>query len=458
MLNSLLLAAVINVSPTYPRYFETADGRPWIPVGCNISFCGVKDQSEATLMKVRADMLKWISAFADNGGDCVRLWAGHRSMDVMPVTPGEYDPIRSETMKLILKLCEERGIRIKVTLESFRSCFPENEMAVQPWFNRKAYSPYAKDMAEFYASPKCRAFYLDKAKYLGELGYADSPAVYCWELWNEINATAPISVYAEWSDTMLAELKRMFPRQLTVQNLGSFSDPGSYQQYDQMATVKDNDFMQVHRYLDPGAQLDVCRGPMDVIASSSIRELLDRRPDRPAILAEFAAVRANHTGRSPYHDLDKDGALLHDGIFAPFFSGGAGCGQPWWWEYIHDNGLWYHFKRFARAIEGLDPIAERFRPFYTETDRLRVYGLRGLKTTVVWCRDKRNGWKEEFEEGIPPETIVDECLPFWDCCYECYLPFEDLRVTCYAPTLPRFKRSIVVRIPSSAIDRRVRPH
>ena len=31
------LARVV-VSPTNPRYFETADGKPWIPVGCNICF------------------------------------------------------------------------------------------------------------------------------------------------------------------------------------------------------------------------------------------------------------------------------------------------------------------------------------------------------------------------------------------------------------------------------------
>ena len=35
---TLLLAAVVNVSPTNPRYFETANGKPWIPIGCNICF------------------------------------------------------------------------------------------------------------------------------------------------------------------------------------------------------------------------------------------------------------------------------------------------------------------------------------------------------------------------------------------------------------------------------------
>lgn len=112
----------------------------------------------------------------------------------------------------------------------------------------------------------------------------DSPAVYCWELWNEISATSPISVYAPWSDDMLAALKELFPKQMVVQNLGSLSDPAAYQAYDQMATVKDNDFLQVHRYLDPGAQIDACRGPMDVVAASATRELLTRRSDKSVVV------------------------------------------------------------------------------------------------------------------------------------------------------------------------------
>ena len=38
MIGAILLAAVVQVSSTNPRYFETADGKPWTPIGCNICF------------------------------------------------------------------------------------------------------------------------------------------------------------------------------------------------------------------------------------------------------------------------------------------------------------------------------------------------------------------------------------------------------------------------------------
>ena len=51
---------------------------------------------------------------------------------------------------------------------------------------------------------------------------------------------------------------------MTTQNLGSFSSPGIFDYYDSLCTMEGNDFLQVHRYLDCGGELDVCRGPMDV--------------------------------------------------------------------------------------------------------------------------------------------------------------------------------------------------
>jgi len=461
----------IDVSRENPRYFETSDGKVWIPVGCNICFDRLYDGKVHGHEAVRANFDRWLRAFAANGGNCIRLWAGHASLEVMPDVAGVYDPERTKTIKFIISLCEELGIKVKITFESFRSCMSKQVCGAMAnpkgcnfnyhaTFNRHIYAPYAKNLPEFFKSEKCREFYLGKARYLKDLGFGDSPAVYCWELWNEINCAGTIAEYSEWCAWALAELKKMFPRQMVVNNLGSFSDVGAYQMYDELATEKDNDFMQIHRYLDAGASLDVCRGPMDVVSASAVREMLDRRPDRPAVVAEIGAVQANHAGPFPYYQHDRHGTLLHDAVFAAFFAGSAGAGQFWHWDhqYIDANNLWWQFRRFANAIEGLDPVKEGFRPFYTESRRLRMYGLRGKTTAIVWCRDKRNSWDSELVFGNRPEIACDQNVPFRSCKMECYLPWEDRRVTVDAPRLPPFTRSIVVRVPGDAVEGVVRPH
>ena len=453
--------SISNPQPTTRRLAPSARcfiderGKPFIPIGVNLCACRADAQlmggrAEDRLLARRATYRRWMEEFAANGGNYIRIWLGADFFEVMPKTAGEYDPVATETLCRVVKDAERLGIRIKFTLESFRSTFPKDEMARQPFFNRALYAPYVKSMHEFFNSDECYQIYLGKAKYLKSLGLGESPAVVCWELWNEISATAPISSYAGWSDRMLADLQKLFPRQMVTQNLGSYSGPAGFLSYDQMATVDRNAFMQIHRYLDPGAQFDVCRGPMDVLCADSIREMFRRRADRPAVLAEVGAVRANHTGPSDLYAKDKQGMLLHDMLFAPFFAGSAGCGQAWHWDcYIDRNRLWHHFRRFARAIEGLDPIDERFRPFYTETDNLRIYGLRGRKTTVLWCRDKRNTWESELVRGEAPRTISGERLPFQKD-YACYLPWKDETRECKGPVLPDFERSIVVRFPTGA--------
>ena len=441
----------VDVSRECPRYFAAADGKAFLPIGCNICFDRLYGGEGGSRAECEARFFARMRKFAANGGNYLRVWLGHPFFEVMPERAGEYDAAATETVLKTVRLAEELGIKLKLTLESFRRTRPlaPGERYL-PIFVRPAYYPYAKDMREFFRSQACFDFYLGKARYLKALGLGDAPAVICWELWNEINSCGSVATYADWSDRMLAALKAEFPRQMVAQNLGSFADAGDFVEYDYLAQVKDNAFLQAHRYLDPGAALDVARGPMDVLCADAVRELLGRRPDLPAFLAETGAVQAHHAGPSILYAIDREGTLLHDEIFAPFFAGAAGCGHPWHWDhqYLDLHDLWHHFGRFARAVKGLDPVAERFRPFHTETRRLRLYGLAGRTTTVVWCRDKLCDWRSELVEGRKPEAVADEVAPF-DCKtgFGVYLPWEDReeRLPAGRCKLPPFRRSCVIR-------------
>ena len=164
----------IVVSPANPRYFETTDGKAWIPIGCNICFDRLYDGQAHGDAAVRANFDRWLRVFAANGGNCIRLWAGHQSLEVMPDKAGVYDPERTKTLKGIVTLCEELGIRAKITLESFRMCLSEeaerrkaNPRGVNfnyvRFFNRRLYAPYARNVPEFFVSEECRRIYLGKA-------------------------------------------------------------------------------------------------------------------------------------------------------------------------------------------------------------------------------------------------------------------------------------------------------
>lgn len=446
----------LRVSRRNSRYFEDGGGRTFLPVGLNL--CFFRNESAASEAEILEKYRFWMTRFAENGGNFLRVWLGVPFFNVMPERFGEYSETGLAHIRFVVALAEKLGIRIKFTLEHFRRILPASGDAElfpgavsfnAPLYARKNGGP-CDDIREFFQSEAGRAAYLDKARHLAAAGIGDSPAVVAWELWNELNCAISDSDIQEWSSFMLCELRKLFPDQLVLTNLGSFSGPDAYRMYDRMAELAENGFMQAHRYLDPGAELDVCRGPLDRLCADAVRELRDRSP-LPAILAETGAVEAHHARWSHLYEKDAEGTLLHDMLFAPFFAGSAGCGQPWHWDYLYieKHDLYHHFARFARAVEGIDPVAEEFRPYYTETRELRVYGLRGKTRSVAWCRDKASDWAAELEAGRGAEALAGLCLPSEGAASaRCYLPWEDRFAEAGIKNgnaeLPRFTRSIVV--------------
>jgi len=176
------------------------------------------------------------------------------------------------------------------------------------------------------------------------------------------------------------------------------------------------------------------------------------------LLAESGAVEPNHSGPSKLYALDRQGTLLHDILFAPFFAGAAGPGHCWHWDvYVDANNLWYHFGRFAEAIRNVNPVAEDFTPMRIGHNRLRVYALRGQTTTLLWCRDSRADWRSELLEGKPPDTLRGVRLDISPLQWQkpphklsAYDPWADrwteAHWTGQELELPPFSRSLVIRL------------
>ena len=454
-MTSLIIAAAIGISPVDPHYFADESGKTWIPVGCNICFDRYKNDSAAA----RKLYDGWMTAFAENGGNYARLWLSCPFLDVMPDKAYEFSEEATDNLKWLVSRAEALGIKLKFTFENFRRIggrTDEDPASGVVSFCNPVYVPYAKTMTDFFESDKCADIYLAKVRHIAE-AVGRSDALMAVELWNEITATGGgLAAIDPWTKKMLPELKKIFPGKMAVQNLGSFSEPNGGFIYDWLASLKDSDFLQAHRYYDPGAPMDVCRAEIDVLCADAIRELRDRRADVPVILAEVGAVEQRHSTYSHRYEQDKTGMLIHDAIFAPFFAGSAGCGQPWHWDnrYISKHNLWWHFGRFKKAIDGLDPVAERFKPFRTETQRFRMYGLKGVKTTVIWFRDKRVT-HELLDRGMKPEPVVGAKLMPWSeypalffpgvSKFSWYLPWQDKSVESESIDIPEFTHSAVLR-------------
>ena len=447
------MSRYVRVSPRDSRYLELSDGTPYIPNGLNV----IHPRGGVSTEEGLAQMERWMKSLADNEGNYLRIWLSSIFWDPEHQQAGVFDEQRAQRLDALLELARRYGIRVKMTIEHFREIDPSDVR--QAWASKPLHhvsrGGTAKDMPDWLANEKSRAQFRQKLAWL-QKRFGDQPVIFGWELWNEINAVRG-GDYLAWSEAMLPELKRRFPKNMTLQSLGSFDSDWALEPYQRLCQMPNNDVAQVHRYLDLGAPLKVCHGPVDVLAADAVRELLATTPGRPVILAEGGAVEPRHTGPFKLYAKDQAGIILHDVIFAPFFAGAAGAGQCWHWgEYVDKNNLWHQFRAFADTVRGIDPPAEGFRAADDPPPaaaRVRAQGPADLAALVP-------GHGEHLADGTPagprPEELKDVVVPLKDVgplagrTARAYDPWKkvwtDARIEDDGVRLPAFARSIVVRL------------
>ncbi len=459
---SVASQSYVRVSPRDARYFELSDGQPYIPVGLNMIAPPGREESGAL-----ARMEDWMRRLSENGGNFIRLWLSNPFFDIEHAKSGVYDEEKAKRIDAVLALARKYDLRVKMTIEHFRHLGSGRQSWAAKPIHHVANGGPARDIVDFFASPASRAQFKAKLGWYAQR-YGGDPTIFAWELWNEFDAVQNLwtaemwqedsGLARQWTEIMLAALHERFPQNLATQSLGSFDHERKVELYRSLCAIKNNDLAQVHRYLDLGARLEVCHGPVDVLAADAVTVLLSFNSGKPVLLAESGAVEPSHSGPFKLYDQDKAGIILHDVLFAPFFAGAAGPGQCWHWDrYVAKNDLWHHFAHFAEAVKDIDPPAEQFRPIRIEHPRLRIYALAGRHTLLAWCRDEQNTWKTELAEGRPPERLADlsvslpeEAVAKDPTGIRIYDPWTGTwskgEVTDGRLSLPAFSRSLVFRI------------
>ncbi len=433
----------VRVSSANPDYFELDDGSPYIPIGLNLCSIGLTPNADAGMKKIEF----YFQKLSENGGNYARIWLSCPLFEIEKDAPGHFDKAAVQRVREMIRLAGKYNIRLKLCFEHFR-----NIGEMEPGWCRKAF--YRLDppsnIKEFVNSEFGKNCYLRRCEQFKI--FKDNPYIFGWEIWNEMNCLPDFVPFTEY---VLPKLHKMFPRQMTMQSLGSYDTARVYSLYQMINTMPGNDVAQIHRYLDPGASLPECKGAMDLLCADAVGIMKKIKPGRPILLAETGAVEKSHSGPSKLYSLDKEGLLLHDALFVPFFCGAAGSGHIWHWNcYVEANDLWYHFGRFAQAVEKINPIEEKFEPFQLKSGFLRAYGLRGQKNILIFLRDQETNWQTELinKTAAPVRKkisfdltkIVSGDLS----CVRCYDPWKDrqteLSVKNGQIVLPEFRRSLVL--------------
>ena len=118
---------------------------------------------------------------------------------------------------------------------------------------------------------------------------------------------------------------------------------------------------QVHRYLDQGAPLEICREDPVAFSQDAVQRCSTGK--KPLILTETGAVNDRHVGPFRFYSADHGGRIFDDVTYPAFFCGAAGSGHIWHWDcYVDAQNLWPHFRPLHDALEGVQVDAENFQP------------------------------------------------------------------------------------------------
>lgn len=443
----------IEVSKVNPSYFAFSDGSTYIPIGINMINPSGRNGRNAD--SAFAEIEHWMKNLSENGGNYIRVWLSQSFWDI-ETKAGVYDEEKAKRIDSFISMARKYHLRIKLTLEHFRSITLEENP--QEWATKFAYHKSnggpLDSIAQYLSTPQGQKLFLDKLGFY-QKRYGSDTLFFGWELWNEMNAVkgAEDEIFWQWNEKMLKALKEKFPHNLAMQSLGSFDGDYAKPLYERLMKMPGNEVAQVHRYLDLGAPMEICHAPMDVITASAVKDLQVYHASKPILVAETGAVEPKHAGPSKYYPKDTAGILLHDILFAPFFTGAAGTGMSWHWEsYVDKNNLWYHYGRFNEAIKGVDPVRDKLVPGFTETDMFRIYTLKGQNTSLVWVREKSSDWQNELEKGLPAKVVSKATLnlPAKAKFVDVYDPWtnEHIKVKTNGTSivLPDFRRSVVIRI------------
>ncbi|HMD60971.1 MAG TPA: cellulase family glycosylhydrolase [Opitutaceae bacterium] len=340
------LPAVLR-NPTDPRKLMRSDGLPFVPVGANLAWAP----------DGRTDRLGYylgaLPAFAHANLNWMRVWMAHwggLNLDWLPKDmgpsplPGFLDEQVAESWDQILAAAEENGVYVQVVLQHHGQFNTTNNSnwAGNPW-NSANRGGFLKSPADFFTDPNAQVLTVLKYRYIvARWGW--SPAVFAWELFNEVHWTDAFKQgreadVARWHDSMARSIRAVdVYGHLVTTSTENLRSPI----YAKM------DFFQPHLYA------------ANLIAGARSFDPPGDTLDRPVFYGEMGEDHEPFT-----EEVKKAGLNIVPPVWASIMGQGAVAAQPWnGWQLLEQKrldqvGAVFRFLALNRvaAQQGLRPFS-----------------------------------------------------------------------------------------------------
>ena len=429
----------VEIGKTDGKYFAYTDRTPFFSVGINTAFPTVYGKSNGTEFGLSKAFKyiglkqyeRWFKKLSENGCNVARVWLGCEYFNPETEQAYEFDYKQFSKIDKLLELAKKYSINLKLTLEQFRSFDYERVADSASYdddifrkFNKRLYDgdERCNSSTEWLTDDRWRKAWLFK---VGEFAkrYSGDTAIFAIELWNEMNCVGEFKTITEWNRDILPEVKKLFPKNLVCNSLGSFDSEFAKEIYNSFCWDK-SDFVQIHRYLDQGAPYGDCRENMLDVVKGAFEKMTS---DKPVFLAETGAVNNCHSGPFKFYVNDDRGILFADSVYTPVFLKSAGTGNIWHWDerYVESKNLYHMFNPIKELISGVDFENENFVSTDLSDERVSLLLLKGKTVALGYIRNKADNWKnilrdlhtadpiESFEFELADASGI-QCFKIWN--------------------------------------------
>lgn len=323
--------------------FATEDGNPFYPIGSNICWPNMMGHFSGQKLE---DLRQMLQRLAGHGGTAFRLWANTPWAHAIdwtgkeqgtPLKFGEINLAGCAKLDAIMKWAEEYDLRVMFCIDAANN-WASNNLSRSPY--GKANGGPCENSADYFNLPESRAMTREKMKYVAaRWGY--SPAIWCWEFWNEIDGCGLQFVNPHQQLAWHQEMGRVLRQADSYRHLITTST-GHPLNFPALWRIPEIEITQTHHY----GYKDSVTHISDVLAGYH-RDNTDLY-HKPHIASELGVCFASNQS-----DWETDGSTLHNTLWSSaILPKACGPGLLWFWDgYIHKHDLYPHYRGIANFLK-----------------------------------------------------------------------------------------------------------
>lgn len=460
-------AGMIRVDDRNSRYLRYENGDPYLPVGHNICWSGGGGAYRVA---------GWLSQMEAVGENWARYWmVPYVGQGIEWKAGGYYSGLGRYSQQMasrfdgMVDAASDRGVAVQFCMDSFNGW---NYTVWHNWYD----NPYSvanggmlSRPIDYLSDPTAKAYARKRFRYI-VARWAYSPAVLCWEFWNEADIIgaggaweetyhANRTLGAQWHQEMAQYLDALDPYDHLITT--SFSNDPDPLRFPEIWELPEMDIVQCHRYTNssPAEHIDLI--------------FQGKAYPKPVILGEFGLGDVPYPSKpaTPELAFDPGGALLmskpfgtalkiayidptgqtlHDVIWpAAMVESGA---MSWWWlEWIDPGNLYPVFAPLADFLEGEDwaPLGLGDLNYAILSGHgVDVYGSQSATHAFFWVQDPLAGTVSGFQIRLDGMEESPMDIEYWDTYAGSIVSSETVDTSGGSLTLdfPAFEKDLAVKV------------